>query len=180
MSSYTAAFTRGDTLFVNFYEDAEIDFVSPGGQLGRIRIEGGYPASANVRIDLQLEKSELFILALRIPGWSGKKTAVYDDGVKFLPKKLFGDATKPAPSWKITLESRNVFARLVKDSQEPRPCLWNFHLLSMGLVPGSGRFPGEGNGNPLQCSCLENPRDGGAWWAAVYGVTQSRTQGRGS
>ena len=33
---------------------------------------------------------------------------------------------------------------------------------------------GEGNGNPLQCSCLENPRDRGAWWAAVYGVTQSR------
>ena len=35
---------------------------------------------------------------------------------------------------------------------------------------------GEGNGSPLQCSCLENPRDGGAWWAAVYGVTQSRTR----
>ena len=35
---------------------------------------------------------------------------------------------------------------------------------------------GEGNGNPLQCSCLENPRDAGAWWAAVYGVTQSRTR----
>ena len=35
---------------------------------------------------------------------------------------------------------------------------------------------GEGNGNPLQCSCLENPRDGGAWWAAVYGVSQSRTR----
>ena len=35
---------------------------------------------------------------------------------------------------------------------------------------------GEGNGNPLQCSCLENPREGGAWWAAVYGVTQSRTR----
>ena len=34
---------------------------------------------------------------------------------------------------------------------------------------------GERNGNPLQCSCLENPRDGGAWWAAVYGVAQSRT-----
>ena len=33
---------------------------------------------------------------------------------------------------------------------------------------------GEGNGNPLQCSCLENPRDGGAWWAAIHGVTQSR------
>ena len=35
---------------------------------------------------------------------------------------------------------------------------------------------GEGNGNPLQCSCLENPRDRGAWWAAVHGVAQSRTR----
>ena len=35
---------------------------------------------------------------------------------------------------------------------------------------------GEGNGNPLQCSCLENPRDRGAWWVAVYGVTQSQTR----
>ena len=35
---------------------------------------------------------------------------------------------------------------------------------------------GEGNGNPLQCSCLENPRDGGTWWAAVYGITQSWTR----
>ena len=35
---------------------------------------------------------------------------------------------------------------------------------------------GEGNGNPFQCSCLENPRDGGAWWVAVYEVTQSRTR----
>ena len=35
---------------------------------------------------------------------------------------------------------------------------------------------GEENGNPLQCSCLDNPRDGGAWWAAICGVTQSRTQ----
>ena len=45
-----------------------------------------------------------------------------------------------------------------------------YHLhLSLSLI-------GEGNGNPLQCSCLENPRDGGAWWAAVYGVAQSRTR----
>ena len=64
----------------------------------------------------------------------------------------------------------------------------------MGLIALSWRFPGdgssnplqdwatslscigEGNGNPLQRSCLENPRDGGAWWAAVYGVAQSRTR----
>ena len=37
-------------------------------------------------------------------------------------------------------------------------------------------YIGEGNGNPLQCSCLETPRDGGVWWAAVYGVSQSRTR----
>ena len=46
----------------------------------------------------------------------------------------------------------------------------------LGLIPGLERSPGEGNGNPLQCSCLENPRDRGAQWAAVYGVTQRRTQ----
>ena len=44
-----------------------------------------------------------------------------------------------------------------------------------GSVPGLGRSSGEGNGNPLQSSCLENPRDGGDWWAAIYGVAQSRT-----
>ena len=46
----------------------------------------------------------------------------------------------------------------------------------LGSIPRSGRSPGEGNSNPLQCSCLENPRDGGAWWAAVYGVAQSWTR----
>ena len=44
-----------------------------------------------------------------------------------------------------------------------------------GSTPGSGRSSGEGNGNPLQYSCLENPMDGGAWWATVHGVTKSRT-----
>ena len=42
----------------------------------------------------------------------------------------------------------------------------------LGSIPGSGRSPGEGNGNPLQYSCLENPMDGGAWWATVHGVTK--------
>ena len=46
----------------------------------------------------------------------------------------------------------------------------------LGLIPGSGRSPGEGNGNPLQYSCLENPMDRGAWWAIVHGVTKSRTR----
>ena len=49
----------------------------------------------------------------------------------------------------------------------------HYGLTTLSLSPSG---IGEGNGNPLQCSCLENPRDGGAWWAAIYGVAQSRTQ----
>ena len=45
-----------------------------------------------------------------------------------------------------------------------------------GSIPGFGRSPGEGNGNPLQYSCLENSMDRGAWWATVHGVTKSQTR----
>ena len=45
-----------------------------------------------------------------------------------------------------------------------------------GSIPGSGRAPAEGNGNPLKYSCLENPMYGGAWWATVHGVAKSRRQ----
>ena len=48
-----------------------------------------------------------------------------------------------------------------------------------GLIPGCRGSPGEGHGNPLQCSCLENPKDRGAWWATVHGVTNSWTRLRG-
>ena len=43
----------------------------------------------------------------------------------------------------------------------------------LGLIPGLGRSPGEGNGNPLQYSCLENPMERGTWWATVHGVAKS-------
>ena len=46
----------------------------------------------------------------------------------------------------------------------------------LGSIPGSGRFPGEGNGKPLQDPCLENPMDRGAWWAAAYWITKSWAQ----
>ena len=52
-----------------------------------------------------------------------------------------------------------------------RICLY---CRNQGLIPGMGRSPGEGNGNPLQNSCLENPMDRGAWWATVHGVAKSR------
>ena len=54
------------------------------------------------------------------------------------------------------------------------PTIWETWIQS----PGSGRSPGEGNGNPLQYSCLENPMDGGAWWATVHGVTELDTTER--
>ena len=46
----------------------------------------------------------------------------------------------------------------------------------MGLIPGSGRSPGGGHGNPLQCSCLENPMYRGAWQTTVYRVSKSQTE----
>jgi len=49
-------------------------------------------------------------------------------------------------------------------------------MVAQTVKDPSAMWDGEGNGNPLQCSCLENPRDGGAWWAAVYGVAQSWTR----
>ena len=54
---------------------------------------------------------------------------------------------------------------------------WFYVLIAKLLKDAIIKNPldGEENGNPLQCSCLENPRDGRAWWAAAYGVTQSRT-----
>ena len=48
-------------------------------------------------------------------------------------------------------------------------------IRDVGLILGLGRSPGGGYGNPLQYSCLENPMDGGAWWATVHGVTKSQT-----
>ena len=47
-------------------------------------------------------------------------------------------------------------------------------LRDIGSIPGLGRSPGEGNGNPLQYSCLENPMEGGAWWATVHGIAKSQ------
>ena len=50
-----------------------------------------------------------------------------------------------------------------------------YNVGDLGSIPGSGRSPREGHGTPLQYSCLENPMDGGAWWAKVHGVTKSWT-----
>ena len=54
-------------------------------------------------------------------------------------------------------------------------CQWRY-AKNLSSVPGSGGFPGVGNGNPFQYSCLENPMDGGAWQAIVHGVAKSHAQ----
>ena len=51
-----------------------------------------------------------------------------------------------------------------------------YNMGDPGSIPGLGRSPGEGNGNPLQCSRLENPMGGGPWWAIIHGVAKSRTR----
>ena len=51
-----------------------------------------------------------------------------------------------------------------------------YNVRFLGLIPGLGRSPGGGRGNSLQCSCLQNPMDRGAWWATVHGIAKSQTQ----
>ena len=73
----------------------------------------------------------------------------------------------------FTWGSRRLQATAV--TQQEKICLPCRRLGDVGSVPGSGRSPGEGNGNPLQYSCLENSMDRGAWQATVHGVTKSQT-----
>ena len=81
--------------------------------------------------------------------------------------------------WAYILEGRGesftyVLKRDFPGGSDGKASAYNADAL--GSIPGSGRSPGEGNGNPLQYSCLENPMDGGAWWATVHGVAKSRTR----
>ena len=71
---------------------------------------------------------------------------------------LLGSLTNPSTSLRSLLKCHLIRKTFTLQS-----------ILNCNCLP-------EGNGNPLQCSCLENPRDGGAWWAAVYGVAQSQTR----
>ena len=74
----------------------------------------------------------------------------------------------------LSKSSKLTFSRASPGGSEDKASACNAG--DPGLIPGLGRSPGEGNGNPLQYSCLENPMDRGAWWATVHGVTKSRTR----
>ena len=71
-------------------------------------------------------------------------------------------------AWKILWTEESAVHGVAKSRTRLSDFTFTFHFSLL--------YIGEGNGNPLQYSCLENPRDGGAWWAAVYGVTQSQTR----
>ena len=122
------------------------------------------------------------------------------NGVLFRHKKWWKcyysmKSWKPYAKWKKKKLKRPCIIWFLRRQWHPTPVLlpWKSHgrRSLVGCSPGgheeldtTERLPfhfslswiGEGNGNPLQCSCLENPRDGGAWWAAVYGVAQSWTR----
>ena len=68
---------------------------------------------------------------------------------------------------------RYLYTVLVPGGSDGKASAYN--VGDLGSIPGLGRSPGEGKGNPLQYSCLENPMDGGTWYATVHGVAKSRT-----
>ena len=69
----------------------------------------------------------------------------------------------------LPIYGTSLVAQMVKDL----PAMRETWVRDLGSIPGLGRSPGEGNGNPLQYSCLENSMDRGAWWATVHGVAES-------
>ena len=88
-------------------------------------------------------------------------------------------ASDPITSWEIDMETVAEFIFWGSKITADGDCnheIKRHLLLGRKFMTNLDRIFGEGNGNPLQSSCMENPRDGGAWWAAVYGVAQSWTR----
>ena len=105
-----------------------------------------------------------------------KKTSLVAQLVKNLPAmwetwvQSLGGGTSYPLQYSSLENSMDCIVHGVAESQT------RLERFSLSLSNVSGGMSRSINGNPLQCSCLENPRDGGAWWAAVYGVAQSRTR----
>ena len=115
--------------------------------------------------------------------WRGEKQVTKP--LRVLPAPLARDRALGGlwSPWNHTqnVAFRNVGVFLWKKFPSSYHCLWRGcdpkRVISTdGLIPGWGRSPGEGNGNPLQYSCLENPMDRGAWWATVHGVAKNQTR----
>ena len=126
---------------------------------------------------------------MRITAWTKIHIRGFNDWMESLTPAQFEDTAVPSKDkWRAHTCNSVTDSHLLPAMG--RGMLWTsqtqvFALLSFSahlslpnswlLLPWWFIASWEGNGNPLQCSCLENPRDGGAWWAAAYGVAQSRT-----
>ena len=88
------------------------------------------------------------------------------------PNELFGQPDDITPHF-IDEDTEIGASQVVLVIKNP-PANCRTRLRDTDLILGSGRFPGEGHGNPLHCSCLENPMDRGAWQATVHGVAKSQ------
>ena len=91
MSAYAAAYVKSGVLYINFYENADIDFKTPTGQTGKIKISGGFPSAWNIHLNLRLDREEKFGIALRIPGWNayGYEVFLNDEAVREEKKRYF-------------------------------------------------------------------------------------------
>ena len=76
-------------------------------------------------------------------------------------------------TFKVIVDRQGLTKAFVGGSVVKNPAASAAGAGGVDLIPGLGRSPGGGNGNPLQCSCLENPMHRGAWWATVHGVEES-------
>ena len=88
--------------------------------------------------------------------------------------RICGSSSSPVLGYVMLLNlclNRNALSNVCGSDGKESTC----NAGDPGSIPGSRRSPGEGNGNPLQSSCLENPKDRGAWWATVHGVLKSQT-----
>ena len=103
-----------------------------------------------------------FLLQIRIV-----TSLVFADCIELLPEKAMA-AHSSTLAWQIPWAEEPGGLQSIGSLESGTTERLHFHF-PLSCI-------GEGNGNPPQCSCLENPRDGGAWWAAVYGVAQSRTR----
>ena len=99
--------------------------------------------------------------------WHSQETSSTDDKVILM-------SGHQIPSESLIFFSKKIHLFLYRASWEVKASACN--VGDLGSIPGSGRSPGEGNGNPLQYSCLENHMDRGTWWATVHRVARSRTR----
>ena len=99
--------------------------------------------------------------------------AILDARTTEIKSNITNDKQKPPVQTELEnkrskAQRTSLVAQMVKAS--------GYNVGDLGSIPGLGRSPGEGNGNPLWYSCLENPMDGRAWWAAVHGVAKTQTR----